>query len=82
MTSELRELINTSIKEHKKLKSVQTELEELKIKFETTVADAERKIEELGAQIEEISVEATGAQLPDQSGRTDDELIRELISNQ
>ena len=81
MTTELRNLINSSIEEHKKLKSVQTELEELKIKFEITASDAERKIEELGAQMEEMSNEATEKQLPNQTKRTDNELIQDIINN-
>jgi hypothetical protein len=86
MTSELRELLACAKKEHEKLQSVQEELAQLKVKFDTTVADAERRIEELGAQIEEITSNApenTGTETTESTheGRSDDELIRELIRN-
>jgi F0F1-type ATP synthase membrane subunit b/b' len=88
MTSELRGLIDNAKKEHEKLQSVQEELTQLKVRFDATVADAERRIEELGAQIEETTEETTSdasaitgteAAEPSQEGRSEDELIRELI---
>lgn len=84
MTSELRELIHNAKKEHEKLQSVQEELAQLKVRFDSTVADAERKIEELGAQIEEATGDTTGTTLTEaeelaQEGRSEEELIRELI---
>ena len=84
MTSELRGLIDNAKKEHEKLQSIQEELTQLKVRFDATVADAERRIEELGAQIEETTSDAsaitgTEAAEPSQEGRSEDELIRELI---
>jgi len=60
-------------------------LSDMKRRFDDSIKDAEQKIEQIGTQIEAIAepepTSQTTAQIPQTPGRSDAELIREVIAN-
>lgn len=85
MTSELRSLAAKAKKDQEDTRQLQVELQKSKELFEEFVNKAERRIEELGAQIEAMVDKAIPGQeideIPKESAeqRSDADLIREII---